>query len=322
MAVVNSGFSLVSSDLFDQFVNKGITSLCEDTAEETICNTCGVPMQVSASSEYECPRCHKIVELEGVRNDHVTGNVNVRMKLRGRRCVISIAGGNNDSQRRELISTFMQLGDSYAGPKIPRDVLIRAANDYIEIQQSTTAGKKFVRRGSIREEVLSGLVYYECKRAAIYRKKKDVAEFMQLRNAGFSRGEDILRKLHVGGHISLPVNDDHTEDLLERYIEAMGIDVKYRAFIYDIVTLTEEMKIGMSSQISTKIIGTIWLLSEHVGLGFTLQEIEQRGDNIKKNTFLKFYKVLKAFLPLLIDTLHAHSIPLHKHALPRGRTPY
>jgi transcription initiation factor TFIIIB Brf1 subunit/transcription initiation factor TFIIB len=129
-----------------------------------------------------------------------------------------------------------------------------------------------VRRGNIKDEVLAGLIYFECIRASIVRKKKDIALFMKLPTNGFSRGEDILRNLQAEGKIDIPVDEEPIEGFVDRYLEELNLDnPNYIKFIVELVDESERRKIGMNSQLSSKAVGALWIIITQCGLNISSQ---------------------------------------------------
>ena len=164
--------------------------------------------------------------------------------------------------------------------------------------------KKFVKRGSIKDEVLAAILYYECIAAGTARKKRDIAALMRLPTFGFSKGEHILRDLRAKGQIDIDMDNEPISSFVDRYMEALGLeDQRYKDFIEKIVVLSEERKIGMNSQISSKIVGAIYLLITTKGLPITIHALEKATDNTKKNTFTKFYNAIKANMDIFGDAI-------------------
>ncbi len=87
---------------------------------------------------------------------------------------------------------------------------------------------------------------------------------------------------------------------------------KYKAFVLEIVGESENRKIGMNIQLSSKIAGALWILINGLKLKITSAELERAADNIRKSTFMKFYKVVaeyrRTFEPIFIH----HGIPFIK----------
>lgn len=326
MASQVSNFTLLSEEMMERLQSGGDADapVCE-VVKFNYCPDCNIVM-TSMNSNYECLQCGLQCHIDGEVKDCIEDNV-TNLKMASGRKVYNIASDYSRAQKKSILDQLINNNSAYAGPKIPRDVLVMAANDYNELQKlnfdkldddgNVCGESKFVKRGNIKNEILGALVYYECIRAGIARRKKDIAMFMQLQNNGISRGEDILRKLHNEKKIKLPINMETKDAFIARYLEALGIDDKphYRDFIADLINVSVEKKVGMNSVMSSKVVGTIWILIERERLTIDAQTIQDKCDGIKKNTWLRYTKVIKENLLKFIGVFDKHNID---HGL-RGR---
>lgn len=305
-------FELVDDSAFDD-LNKVVEV---DDLPHNHCPDCNIAM-IFSHSEYCCPQCHRVethTELFKEREDISTGVVRISTgSHKGK--FYNISSDYSKTQKKCIYDQLVRNHMNFQGNAFPLTVLSAVAERYNNIQKFITEDdidsegnirgqKKFVRRGSIKDEVLAGLIHFECIREGLVRKKKDIAEFMKLPTSGFSRGEDILRNLHAEDKVDIPVDDEPLEGFIDRYLEALEIDddPRYSAFIVDIVNASERSRIGMSSQISSKIVGALWIIICRCKLNISVAELERAADNTKKNTFIKFYKDVtsrpRVFLPI------------------------
>lgn len=297
------GFELVDEKLFDQF------SDVKPTIEEVkynYCPDCNIPMILSGC-EYQCGDCGQVQQFSPDScKDHgeaVNGSIRITTGANKGR-FYNITSDYSKTQKKLILDQLMANRSSFSGNAFPIDVLDAAATQYNMIQKMITEDdvdidgkirgqKKFVRRGNIKDEVLAALIYFECVRKGLVRKKKDIAKFMKLPNNGFSRGEDCLRNLHAEEKIDIPIDEEPISGFSERYLESLGLDnPMYNEFINEIVEESERKKIGMNSQVSSKIVSAIWVLVVKCKLNISAAEIEKACDNTKKNTFMKFYKCI------------------------------
>ena len=294
-----SNFKVVDDDAFENFSQiRPDANEKESTESYNYCGDCECAMN-NAGTEYQCPKCGIIKQLVGDAPNNNLDDMNGASNLR-----ISVVGGRGRfynitsdyarAQRAAILHQLSTNNSKYIGPKFQKDILVKAANLYNDIQKmiipnesdEECKGKKFVKRGNIKDEVLAAIVYYECMRAEVTRKKKDVAMFMKLPTNGFSRGEDIIRSLSAEKRIEIPIDDNPSKDFIERYLEGLNLENEnYKNFITDLVNKSEELRIGMNSQISSKVAGAIWILCDQLKLGINIAEIEKACDSCKKNTF-------------------------------------
>jgi hypothetical protein len=312
-------FTLLSDEMMDRL--RDMSSGCshpENIVEFNMCPECRTAMN-SIGGGYECASCGLTLHIDGDVKDCDEESVS-NLKMMSGRKVYNISSDYSRTQKKSILEQLLSKNQAYNGPKIPKDVLMRAAVGYNEIQKKVVLDeldedgnvckqKKFVKRGNIKDEILGAFVYFECIRAKITRKKKDIAVFMQLQNNGISRGEDILRSLANRGEINLPINNETRESFIDRYLEALNIESdRNRDFINDLVTASIEKKIGMNSVMSSKIVGALWILVVKDKLKITPEQIQDKCDNIKKNTWLRFSNAILANIIKFIGVFEKHRV--------------
>lgn len=311
-------FAPVSAAAFEQFIEVK-PQVFKRNEKVNFCDDCGTPMQRGAT-EYTCNDCgridHQVVEL-GPSPAVQMANIRISTGVKKGK-FYNITGDYSVTQLKAIERQLNQNNAAYKGNKFSKDVLSKAALGYNAIQQLIIVddgeSRKFVRRGAVKDEVLAALVYYESVRAGSSRKKKDIATMMKLVANGFSKGDDILRTLAAEGKVDLPIDKEPVEDYVDRYLELLGREnAVQRTFIIDLVNKSEELSLGMQSQISSKIVGAIWILNVQANLGISIDELEKAADNTKKNTFMKFYKVVFDNMRFFAPIFDAAKVPRIYH---------
>jgi ribosomal protein S27AE len=288
------------------------------------CPDCAVPMRKSGP-EYQCTQCGltQMNEVEEVKSlgEATPGHLR-KTSGRGRGKHYNVAPDYTKTQFKTVFTQLLQHQARYSGPAISKNILQAAATQYNGIQKMVTEDeydsygtvcgqKKFVRRGTIKDEILGGLIFFEGLREGSVRRKKDIAIFMELATGGFSRGESILRNLAADGKIDLPIDAEPVTGFVDRYLEALELDdPTYGPFITGLVDTSERLKLGMNSQISSKIVGAIWVLIVKKRLPITAAALERATDNTKKNTFIKFYNLVSSSPRLFAPVFAAHGVPM------------
>lgn len=318
-------YNLVSADLFEKMADPSLCDVEVADSQQNYCPDCNLPMELY-NTEYQCKSCGltRKNETEGGIKDHdetITSNIRIMTGVnRGR--FYNISGDYAKTQRKAIMMQLFQHQSRYTGLKFTKNILNATATQYNRIQKYITEDeydvdgkvsgqKKFVRRGNIKDEVLASLIYFEGIREKKARKKKDIAIFMGLSTGGFARGEDILRNLEAEGKIDIPVNEEPIEGFIDRYLEALDIEnPTYVQFITDMVMLSEEKKVGMRSQFSSKIVGVIWIIITKCKLPITSQALEKATDNTKKNTFNGFCKHVFDNIGIFAPIFAKYKIPL------------
>jgi hypothetical protein len=96
---------------------------------------------------------------------------------------------------------------------------------------------------------------------------------------------------------------------VERYLEVLGIDnERYYAFILALIDRAIKKNIGMSSVMSSKIVGAIWILVQREKLPIDANMIQDRCDNIKKNTWTRFSDAITNNILKFYDIFAEHKI--------------
>lgn len=307
---------LAQSDLdaFERFAQPQIVAA---SAQYNYCPECAIPMEQSCG-EYQCSACGitQSNEIDGPKDHGETMAANIRSTIGANKGKFynNAAVDYTKTQRKMIMIQLKQRQLQYTGvTKFPYNVLEATATQYNNIQKTVHENKKFVRRGGIKNEILAALLYFECVRAGLVRKKKDVAIFMDLATHGFSRGENILREMAVEQELDIPIDDDEsTIGFTEKYMEALDMDEdRYAQFVVDLVEESERRRIGMCSQLSSKIVGAIWILICRCNLHISDLALERATDNTKKNTFIKFHNFVYGNIKLFAPIFVAHNIPIY-----------
>lgn len=333
------GFKLIDSSVFRQVGGVDFESLREQDKVElgdkfTYCDICDVPMNQTTSG-LECPECHVLKQIIGSISDCGTDNGSGVIKTSfgaGHKSIYTSVPDNSKSQKKQILEQLHALNQKYeAGSKIPLNVIEAAAQGYNDIQklvidkyddQGVVCGtKKFVKRGSIKDETLGAWLYFSCITHGLSRKKKDIAAFMQLSSHGISRGEIILRDLHNQGKITIPVHAEPSDDFPRRYLEALDLykyndegvlssdSIRYLQFVNDLVHASIKKRVAVNSIKSSKIVGAIWVLISHCKINITSTAVEDACDKTRTNTFTRFSRAVDENILLFKDVFDAHGIP-------------
>lgn len=302
-------FDPVDEKDFDRYIDTQYGSV--DLAADNFCPDCNVPVILSGV-ERSCPKCG-LTSVHTERSDTIIHS-NIKRSAGGSKGKFYATNNDYTKTQRKTIINQLLVNNKYReaqsdGSPFPKNILTKTAEQYNGIQQIVEGQKKFVRRGDIKNEILAALIYFNCIKEGISRKRKDCATFMGLEVEGISRGESILRELCAEGKINIEMEEESVSGYAERYVEALGLDGSYIEFIIDLVNSTEELHIGMNSQISSKVVGAIRIVIQKKRLAIADDQIEKATDNTKKNTFNKFYKTVFDNIESLSDVFSRHNIP-------------
>lgn len=275
-----------------------------------LCEECGIYMEI-LDFEVVCKKCG---QMQPRAPDDANHDNIIRSGLRVHRA--NRPGGswynihtNHYAEQRQSITDFLiSKRHNFHGNMIPKTILEQSANQYVDIQIATNG--EFVKRGETKNEILAAIIYYECKREKLDRKRAEIAKFMELKHDGFATGQNILiHQLAVKGLYTPPDDSTPWNGYSTRYLDALNItnDSIFDA-INDIVERSEIEKIGIKSQISSKVAGCIMYFKQLKIINATDSEIEIACDNIKKNTFIKFTNEIKKFPNIFQPILTQHNL--------------
>lgn len=279
-------------------------------ASHNHCPDCAIPMEI-AGVNYNCPQCGLSVVNETLGDAADTDDIGPVRINTGSRSIYNV-GGSSSAMQRRAISAYLYALERVSPVRIPKNILESVINQYNSIQKATEGTKrKFVRRSDIKKEILAAMIYSECRTAGVPLKKQEISTFMKLKSCGFSIGDDILRDLAAEGLVKVIDDEEPIAAYAGRYLETLNIeDERYLQFVVDIVQMSETMKLCMSSQISSKVAGAIYLLSMKAELGVSAEQLEVATSGTKKNTFCKFYKAVCANLVDFEAAFVTHGIPI------------
>lgn len=280
-----------------------------------ICDVCQVSM-IHNKNEWCCPVCNIVKDYEDNVSDNedsvaITIKRSVGM-YKGRYYNMNV--DYSKIQRKTIDALLKSYAGAYEGVPIPYDLLQETADIYNSIQKlriepkggdgTGAVQKKFVRRHTIKDEILAAILYSVCSNHGCTRKRKDIAKFMQLSTGGFSKGEHIIRTLNAEGKIELAKNDDDIMSFVTRYLGSLKIKTKEnKRYVERIVSLSEDKFVSMTSHISSKVAGAVWILTEKLDMKVSIKEFESACDNIKKSTFIKFVNEVRKHESLFAEVL-------------------
>lgn len=338
MQSTETSFETVGEEVFGatEYNWQHVKATQSDEEKFQYCSNCTIPMNKTTSG-LECPTCHATKDVIGDIRDCSEDSTGILKtsyggSYGGKKTTVMSNQDNSKSQKKQIIDQLNRLNEQYLGPKFPKAILESTAVRYNDIQKlvvekydengDVCGTKKFVKRSSIKDEILGALLYYECIDKQCSRKKKDVADFMQLQSNGISRGDTILRDLHNSDKIVIPIHIEPTNDFTRRYLialdlykfdeygDATEISLRYYEFVEKIVARSNDLRISWNSIGSSKIVGAIWVLINKLKLDIPHTTVTTCCDGIRKNTFTRFSKEIESKITVFNDIFTKCEIPM------------
>lgn len=272
-----------------------------DTNEYGMC--CSTPMEV-AGGVYVCSICNNTCNFEVQKTSTAQNRVFIKVGTSGK--YYNTPQDTEIIQRESIHDQLMAKQAQYEGYKLPPNVLTTVVNQYSQIQQH------ILKRGSFKDEILAALIYHECINQGNEHRRKDITKFMQLKNGGFSRGEGELRDLVNKKLVDVVFKGETALGYAERYLELLelrfaGIS-NYLDFILEMIEVADKNVMGNGSQVSSKVIGTLWFLIVKKKYKITRLELEKECDQTKGNTILKFYDVIISNRDIFYEVMNKHGV--------------
>ncbi len=311
-------------------VNDGIKKISKYNDEniksdksDNYCRDCGIPMEFNqCSDEYTCRKCLLIIKSAGGINDDVCAENSIRIN-NGNSSRYYGSCSNKELQLKKINSHLKIKSQNNTGFKISEDIIKKAAIIYNEIQNLEVDENGLIGCNNVKkivkkergDEIIAALIYFICIQNKTPRKKRDIARFMQLGTEGFSKGEDLVRQLCKNSIISgITVDGDTTEDFIERYLETLNIfNEENKDFVNEFVRVSEEQNLLLKSKISSKVVGSIWILIKSKQLKITAKQLETATDNCRRNTYIKFCKATIDYIDLFKPIYESFNIqPVYK----------
>lgn len=226
-------------------------------------------------------------------------------------------------QLKNIQVMLTQRTRDYRKEPIPQQILDYVAVQYNMLQKNvretkwdpeanTSRTQKFVKRKCMREEIIAALIFFRCNSQKICRKRAVIAEFMQLDNNGFSKGESKVRELQAAGKIDAVVDVMDARSFATRYLTALEIEENQHVFVEFIAELLREAgvyNVGIDQYVASKVAACISLIAANLKLPITTRQIECATDNTKAGTWSKFCKELAIHADLFGAIFDKYGIP-------------
>ncbi len=322
MALLNES-SLASTDEFKRLTKAfGINTIIAQTAlltkRSNYCESCDIAMEVISPSTCVCPQCGSEQALhEGPRS---IGSATVTTEAdKSSENKHGTSVDSAQAQRKALKEQLTKNQIRYTnngGVAFNEQVLEEVVTQYNVLQgllcpDKSGNFKTFVKRATVRNSLIAALIKLEHKRRDLYRKDEDIAIFMNLKTVSFSKSTNELARIaRYQGLSNVDINPVSIESFVTTYMDKLNImDVKYRLFIHDLVAETENQQLSITSKISSKVAGAIWVLIVNMELPIESSALEIASDK-RKNTFIKFSNTIWNNKLSLAKVFYKHGIKM------------
>lgn len=313
------------ADAFDNADNPKFTLDITDK-QTNICMTCGSALYYYDSvlicnncGEEASIRAYNTMEEEFSTSALTECNVNAYGAMS-----IKMSGKNSYALNRKLYQTcanyatyrknttlkaMLQWNNDSTTHHIPKFV-IREANDmFAKIKEHGYVFRKDGKNG-----VISACLYYRCYANGLTKTPSEIAQFSGIEEKFHSFGDRVLHNLHGLGIVDIPMKINPIADYVERYMELLHIDKKYKPFVVELIERAENKHIHIlhDSKNSTKAIGAIYMLIQRVPelrSAISKEKIDA-VIGISKTTFMRYYEILCKYYKRIKLVFKKHKIPM------------
>ena len=275
-----------------------------------VCKECGVETQNSSNITEEDYSTSAITDC------NVNSNGFIAMKMSGvgaygvQRSLLKTCA-NYPKYRKINTLIEMQIWN-YTNDKkqhIPKNVIQEANDMFASIKDNGYVFRKDGKKG-----VLSACLYYACYNNGISKTPSEIAQFSSIEEKFHSLGDRILHDLNERGVIEIPIKVSPIIDYIDRYMELLDINKKYRAFVVELIFRAEKKRIHIlhDSKSNTKCVGAIYMLVNRIPelrKKITKEMIEQQC-GISKTTFIRYYTMLCQYYKKIKKVFKRHQIPM------------
>lgn len=224
---------------------------------------------------------------------------------RHQKSLLQTSSNYKNYRRGANIREFLKLNKRTHNP-LPNDILMKAAELFTDIQDANN-----IMRADFRFGVWGAFINFECIRANITKKPKEIAAFVGVSEKYLSKGDREVRKWHEEGLVDVPIRSNPLPDFINQYFILLGINSKYKAFVFDMVKRikTKRVKVHSSSNPSTCVVAIIWILVEQLKLNISHNDIFIHC-SISKSTYISYYKLIMANEIKVRKLFKRHNIPI------------
>ena len=197
---------------------------------------------------------------------------------------------------------------NYEGSKLPKNVIKLAIELFSKIKE-----KKYVYRGNGKKGIIGACLFYACVMNNITKTPREISNILNIEERFLSQGDRTIQELNEKGVVKIPTTLRPLNDYLKQYFSILKIDVKYMAFIIDIINMVDKKNIHIvnDSRTTTKAVGAIYLLINRIKeyKNITKDTIVKEY-KISKSTFIRYYNLLNKNYKMLKPIFKKHKISM------------
>jgi hypothetical protein len=273
------------------------------------CQSCGLETQ----------NCSNITEEEystaAITDCNVNSNGFISMRIVGpgsygyNRALLKTSANYEKYRKINMLKDMNSWNNNSKKHHMPKNIMLEVNDDFDKIKKHGYVFRKDGKKG-----VISALLYYRCYAHGISKTPSEIAQFSGIEEKFHSQGDRILHDLAERGIIQIPHKVNPIIDYIERYMELLEIDKKYKQFIIDLINRAEAKHIHIlhDSKANTKAVGAIYVLVDRIPSlrSRVTKDIIEKECGISKTTFLRYYNIIHTYYKKIKKTFKKHNISM------------
>lgn len=163
-----------------------------------------------------------------------------------------------------------------------------------------------ISRGANRWGLIAASIFYSCRKSGITRTAKEIGNILSIKEDVVTNGIKECNRICNQKNISLDTRTSSSNDFIERYCQMLNIDYRTYLFIKEIAKKAEEIGIVAENTPPSISAGSIFFVSEILGLQKTKNDIHNTT-GISIVTITKTYKRLLKYKSTLLKDINIDS---------------
>lgn len=280
--------------------------LCEEHGSELICPQCGCDRPWNYDFDFYSK---SIEQGHSTSNNEYMSFTVIGKNVRDIRNCMKMCGHEYYKQSELAVrATLEEKMEHYIDTAMIADVIDRTMAKYRAIKLTD-----IVFRSQGKWYIVGACLNYSFIEAGIPKNRKEICHIVGITEKKLSNGENQLEKLNDMGIVNLPLDPARQQVFIENYLERLGIECSYSAFVVDIVNCAEAqfLHIKNESRPNSRCIGAIYMLCQcKKEFAHITKEVISKECDISKSTFQRYYKLIEKNMAYLASVFVKHGVPI------------
>ncbi len=325
--------SMMTPETFPDMMTKDIeneiehfTNLQPQTEPKlNLCPTCNIAETEEIDNVFYCKSCGLERDVQSAVEDNNSssfGNYNVNtdyslsFKMIGKNAfnynknMMSASSDYTKQAKSNILKEYMNIIEG-SSISISKNVILLSTNLFLEIKNASSE----VYRKDTKKGIMAVCLYNTCYHNEMAKTIPEIISIFKITLKIYNNGDKKIRELKEKKIIVFE-DINTTEDHLERYLELLKIDKKWKVFILEIIEKANSAKLHIiyDTKQDTRCIGVIYLLCDrHPDYKHITKEVIEKICSSSKNTFTKYCNnVIYNFYKKYRNIFKKYGVPMKK----------